>query len=78
MIIEALIAVTFAASIATLLAPDRVAGRLAAALSLLPVVGSLYMWSRFDATGNALMGGDIAFETGDLGGTAAILWLDAA
>ncbi|AZH25518.1 complex I subunit 4 family protein [Haloplanus aerogenes] len=63
MIIEALIAVTFAASIAVLLAPDRVAGRLAAALSLLPVIGSLYMWSRFDATGNALMGGDIAFET---------------
>jgi NADH-quinone oxidoreductase subunit M len=63
MIIEALIAVTFAAAIAVMLAPDEVAGRLAAALSLLPVVGSLYMWSRFDATGNALMGGDVAFET---------------
>ncbi|MFB6102855.1 MAG: proton-conducting transporter membrane subunit, partial [Haloplanus sp.] len=63
MIIEALIAITFAASMATLLAPDRVAGRLAAALSLLPIVGSLYMWSRFDATGNALTGGSVAFET---------------
>jgi NADH-quinone oxidoreductase subunit M len=63
MIIEALIAVTFVAAFAVMLAPDEVAGRLAAALSLLPVVGSLYMWSRFDATGNALMGGDIAFET---------------
>jgi len=63
MIIEALIAVTFVAAIVVMLAPDEVAGRLAAALSLLPVVGSLYMWSRFDATGNALMGGDIAFET---------------
>jgi NADH-quinone oxidoreductase subunit M len=72
MIIEALIAVTFAASIAVLLAPDRVAGRLAAALSLLPLVGSLYMWSRYDATGNALTGGDLAFENTvpwmDLGG----------
>ncbi|WP_299332090.1 complex I subunit 4 family protein [Haloplanus sp.] len=63
MIIEGLIAATFAASMVVLLAPDRVAGRLAAALSLLPVVGSLYMWSRFDATGNALTGGDPAFET---------------
>ncbi|WP_338738757.1 NuoM family protein [Haloplanus salilacus] len=63
MIIEGLIAVTFAASMVVLLAPDRVAGRLAAALSLLPVAGSLYMWSRFDATGNALTGGDPAFET---------------
>jgi len=63
MIIEALIAITFAASMAVLLAPNAWAGRLAAALSLLPVVGSLYMWSRFDATGNALTGGTPAFET---------------
>jgi NADH-quinone oxidoreductase subunit M len=63
MIIEALIAVTFVAAFVVMLAPDEVAGRLAAALSLLPVVGSLYMWSRFDATGNALTGGSIAFET---------------
>ncbi|WP_251343572.1 complex I subunit 4 family protein [Haloplanus halophilus] len=63
MIIEALIAITFVASMAVLLAPDEWAGRLAAALSLLPVAGSLYMWSRFDATGNALTGGDLAFET---------------
>jgi len=63
MIIEALIAVTFVAAFAVLLVPNRMAGRLAAALSLLPVVGSLYMWSRFDATGNALTGGSVAFET---------------
>jgi len=63
MIIEALIAVTFVAAFVVMLAPDEVAGRLAAALSLLPVVGSLYMWSRFDASGNALTGGSIAFET---------------
>jgi NADH-quinone oxidoreductase subunit M len=63
MIIEALLAFTFVAALAVLVAPDEYAGRLAFALSLAPVVGSLWMWSRFDATGNALMDGSIAFET---------------
>ncbi|MGM0592089.1 MAG: complex I subunit 4 family protein [Halobacteriota archaeon] len=63
MIIEALIAVTFAAALVVLVAPDGWAGRLAFVLSLLPVVGSLYMWAQYDAVGNALLGGDIAFET---------------
>jgi NADH-quinone oxidoreductase subunit M len=41
-----------------------VSGKLAFALSLVPVVGSLYMWSRFDAAGNALLeGSTVAFET---------------
>ncbi|WP_129115231.1 complex I subunit 4 family protein [Halegenticoccus tardaugens] len=63
MIIEALIAFTFVAALVTFLAPDERAGQFAFALSLLPVVGSLYMWSQFDATGNALLGGDLAFAT---------------
>ena len=63
MILEALIAVTFASALLVLLAPNEWAGKLAFALSLVPFVGSLYLWSRFDAVGNALTGGTIAFET---------------
>ncbi|WP_176696643.1 complex I subunit 4 family protein [Haloparvum sedimenti] len=63
MIIETLIAVTFVSAVVVALAPDEWAGRLAFALSLLPFVGSLYMWSQFEAAGNALTGGGIAFET---------------
>ncbi|WP_410765213.1 complex I subunit 4 family protein [Haloferax sp. DFSO60] len=63
MIIEALIAVTFLAALVTFVLPDRYAGKAAFALSLVPVVGSLLMWQQFDATGNALLGGNIAFET---------------
>ncbi|MFC4360059.1 NuoM family protein [Halobium salinum] len=64
MIIEILIAFTLVAALATFFAPDRVSGKLAFALSLVPVVGSLYMWSLFDASGNALLqGSQVAFET---------------
>lgn len=64
MIIEALIAVTLVSAFAVLLAPDRVAAKLATALSLLPVVGSLWMYAQFDAVGNALLSeGSLAFET---------------
>jgi NADH-quinone oxidoreductase subunit M len=63
MIIEALIAFTFVAALGVLVAPDEYAGRLAFVLSLPPVVGALWMWSQFDASGNALMDGTIAFET---------------
>jgi len=63
MMIELLIGFTFVAALATMVAPDEYAGRLAFALSLLPVAGSLLMWGQFDAVGNALMGGQIAFET---------------
>jgi NADH-quinone oxidoreductase subunit M len=63
MMIELLIAFTFVAALAVLVAPNEYAGRLAAALSLVPIAGSLWMWSRFDASGNALMDGTIAFET---------------
>ncbi|WP_396613187.1 NuoM family protein [Haloferax sp. S1W] len=63
MIIEALIAVTFLAALVTFVVPDRYAGKAAFALSLVPVVGSLYMWQQYDASGNALLGGSAAFET---------------
>lgn len=46
MIIEALIAVTFLAALVTFVLPDRYAGKAAFALSLAPVVGSLYMWQQ--------------------------------
>ncbi|MUW14598.1 NADH-quinone oxidoreductase subunit M [Halorubrum sp. CBA1125] len=61
--LEALIAVTFVSALLVLLAPNEWAGRLAFALSLLPFAGSLYLWSGFDGSGNALTGGDIAFRT---------------
>ena len=63
MILEALIAFTFASALLVLLAPNAWAGKLAFALSLVPFAGSLYLWSQFDAVGNALTGGTIAFET---------------
>ncbi|WP_411962890.1 complex I subunit 4 family protein [Haloferax sp. YSMS24] len=63
MIIEALIGVTFLAALVTFVLPDRIAGKAAFALSLVPVLGSLVMWQQYDASGNALLGGNIAFET---------------
>jgi len=63
MIIEALLAFTFAAALLVFAVPDEYAPKLAFGLSLVPVVGSLYMWSAFEAGGNALTGGEIAFET---------------
>ncbi|AWB27088.1 complex I subunit 4 family protein [Halococcoides cellulosivorans] len=74
MILEALIAIALLGGLATFLAPDEYAGRLAAAISLLPLGGSLYAWRTFDGTGNALLGGQMAFETDvawfELGGYA--------
>ncbi|MEF8858162.1 MAG: NuoM family protein [Halolamina sp.] len=63
MIIETLIGFAFVAALVTFLVPNEVAGRVGAALSLVPLVGSLWMWSRFDGSGNALTGGTLAFET---------------
>ena len=62
MILEALIAFTFVAALIVMVAPDEWAGKLAFGLSLAPFAGSLYLWSQFDAAGNALTGGTIAFE----------------
>jgi NADH-quinone oxidoreductase subunit M len=62
--IEALIAVTLASAFAVFLAPNKVAGKLAFALSLLPLVGSVWMYSSYEASGNALLeGSQLAFET---------------
>lgn len=63
MILEALIGFTFLAALVVLVAPDAWAGRLAAAMSLVPFAGALYAWSQFDGAGNALTGGTIAFES---------------
>ena len=63
MIIEALIAITFISALVVFVAPNAYAAKLAAALSVLPILGSLWMWAAYDASGNALLGGDIAFET---------------
>ncbi|MEF8783953.1 MAG: NADH-quinone oxidoreductase subunit M [Haloarculaceae archaeon] len=62
--IEGLLFVAFASAGAVFLAPDRYAGKLATALSLLPLAGSLVMWFTFDGSGNALLeGGTIGFES---------------
>jgi NADH-quinone oxidoreductase subunit M len=63
MFIEAIIAVTFVASLVVFVTPDEYAGRLAAGLSLVPLGGSLLLWRGFDAAGNALVGGTLAYET---------------
>ncbi|WP_435124839.1 complex I subunit 4 family protein [Halobaculum sp. D14] len=69
--IEALIGFTFVAALVTLLAPDEYAGKLAFLLSLPPVAGAAYLWSQFDATGNALLGGSIAFKS-------QVTWLEVS
>ncbi len=66
--IELLIGMTFIAALVVFVSPEAFASQLAAGLSLLPVVGSGLMWLQYDATGNALLGGAIAFETD-------IIWL---
>ncbi|MFC6732287.1 MULTISPECIES: NuoM family protein [unclassified Haladaptatus] len=63
MMIELLLGVTFVGALLTFLAPDKVAGKLAFAISLLPVVGSVWMYLNFDGSGNALLGGQLAYET---------------
>ena len=71
MIIEALLAFTFAAALLVFAVPNKYAHKLAFGLSLVPIAGSLYMWSAFESGGNALTGGEIAFET-------AAPWLEIA
>ncbi len=63
MIIELLLATTLIGAVGVLLAPNEYAGRLAFLASLVPMVASLWMWGQFDAAGNALTGGEIAFMT---------------
>jgi NADH-quinone oxidoreductase subunit M len=63
MLIELLVASALLAAGIVFVAPDEYAGRLAALLSLGPLGISLYMFARFDGSGNVLLGGDAAFET---------------
>ena len=63
MMIEALLVVTVASAVAVMFADEEIAGRLAFGLSLLPLAGSLLMLLGFDGSGNALLGGNIAYET---------------
>ena len=61
--IEALLAVTLVGGLVVMLAPDEYAGKLATAISLLPLAGSLWMYATFEGAGNALLGGELAFES---------------
>ncbi|WP_408959008.1 NuoM family protein [Natrinema sp. 74] len=63
MMIEALIAVTLVGALVTFVAPNRIAGKLAFAISLVPAALSLWLFSAFDGSGNALLNGDLAFES---------------
>lgn len=64
MLIESLIAVTLVAALVVFLTPEAYAPQLAFVLSLLPLAGSLFLWTGFDASGNALLeGSTVAFES---------------
>ena len=63
MMIELLLAVTFVGAAATFLAPNRIAGKLAFAISLVPAAISLWLFAAFDGSGNALLDGELAFES---------------
>jgi len=69
--IEALIAVTLVASFVVLASPDRYAAKLATALSVLPLAGSLVLWAGFEPAGNALVDGDAA-----IGYMSRVEWFD--
>ncbi len=63
MMIEALIAVALVGALVTFVAPNRIAGKLAFAISLVPAALSLWLFAAFDGSGNALRGGELAFES---------------
>ncbi|AGB32858.1 proton-translocating NADH-quinone oxidoreductase subunit M [Natrinema pellirubrum DSM 15624] len=63
MMIEALIAVALIGALVTFVAPNRIAGKLAFAISLVPAALSLWLFGAFDGSGNALRGGELAFES---------------
>ena len=63
MLVEAVVASCLLGAAFVFVAPDRYAGKLAFGLSIPPLVLSLYMYLAFDGSGNALLGGDIAYET---------------
>jgi len=63
MLIEALLVVTALSGVGALFAREELAPKVAFAGSLLPLAVSLLMWGNFDGSGNALLGGKLAFET---------------
>ncbi|QLG50733.1 complex I subunit 4 family protein [Natrinema halophilum] len=63
MMIEILIAVTLVGALVTFVAPNRIAGKLAFAISLVPAALSLWLFAAFDGSGNALLDGELAFES---------------
>ncbi|OLZ41705.1 oxidoreductase [Natrinema saccharevitans] len=63
MMIEALIAVALIGALVTFVAPNRIAGKLAFAISLVPAALSLWLFAAFDGSGNALRSGELAFES---------------
>ena len=63
MLIEALVFLCLFGAAVVFLAPDRYAHKLAFGLSVPPLLVSLYMYVAFDGSGNALLGGDVAYET---------------
>jgi NADH-quinone oxidoreductase subunit M len=63
MLIEALVLLCLLGAAVVFLAPDRYAHELAFGLSIPPLVVSLYMYLAFEGSGNALLGGEIAYET---------------
>jgi NADH-quinone oxidoreductase subunit M len=63
MLLEATILACLVGAAVVFVVPDRYAGRLALGASVVPLVLSLYMYATFDGGGNALLGGDVAFET---------------
>ncbi len=63
MMIEALIGVVLLGAAVVFVAPNRIAGKLAFAISLLPAALSLWMFAVFDGSGNALLDGELAFES---------------
>ncbi|ELY85322.1 complex I subunit 4 family protein [Natrialba taiwanensis] len=63
MMIEALIAVALLGALVTFVAPNRIAGKLAFAISLIPTALALWLFSAFDGSGNALLDGELAFSS---------------
>ncbi|MFB6172944.1 MAG: NuoM family protein [Haloarculaceae archaeon] len=63
MLVELLLALCLVGAVVAFVIPDRYAGRFAFAWSLLPLVGSVWMFLGFDGSGNALLNGTLAYET---------------
>ncbi|MCQ4334859.1 NuoM family protein [Natronomonas sp. F2-12] len=63
MLIEALVVSCLLGAAIVFFTPDRYAPKLAFGLSVPPLVLSLYAYVAFDGSGNALLGGEIAYET---------------